>query len=398
MTRFSSFQSSYGGGDDQSVSRTLLCHVGGVPDEATGGGDLARITVDVPGRPYPVVIGRGALQDLPRLVKEMGVTAAAVVTDRTLAGLWGGVLQDGLTGYGLTAWIHAVEPGERAKSLTELERVLNFLEASSIDRRGVVIALGGGTVGDLAGFAAAVWLRGIRCVQVPTTLLAIVDSSIGGKTGVNLGRTKNAVGAYWQPALVVSDLALLETLPNTDYLAAFGEIVKYAVAMDCRLAEWLEADAESLLNRSSEALEPVVARCVELKAKVVAADEREGGLRAILNYGHTVGHAVESASAYTAAHGRAVALGMEAAARISLEMGLCDSALVGRQAAMMDRFGLPGELPPVTSEAVLAAVPRDKKSVGGRVPWVLPREMGRAQLGIKVPAETLARVVRALLP
>jgi len=358
---------------------------------------VARITVDVPGRPYPVVIGRGALQDLPRLVKEMGVTAAAVVTDRTLAGLWGGVLQDGLTGYGLTAWIHAVEPGERAKSLTELERVLNFLEASSIDRRGVVIALGGGTVGDLAGFAAAVWLRGIRCVQVPTTLLAMVDSSVGGKTGVNLGRTKNAVGAYWQPALVVSDLAL-ETLPKTDYLAAFGEIVKYAVAMDCRLAERLEADAEALLNRSSEALEPVVARCVELKAKVVAADEREGGLRAILNYGHTVGHAVESASAYAAAHGRAVALGMEAAARISLEMGLCDSALVARQAALIERFGLPGELPPVTSEAVLAAVPRDKKSVGGRVRWVLPREMGRAQLGITVPAETLARVVRALLP
>jgi len=359
---------------------------------------VARITVDVPGRPYPVVIGRGALQDLPRLVKEMGVTAAAVVTDRTLAGLWGGVLHDGLAGYGLTAWIHSVEPGERAKSLTELERVLNFLEASSIDRRGVVIALGGGTVGDLAGFAAAVWLRGIRCVQVPTTLLAMVDSSVGGKTGVNLGRTKNAVGAYWQPALVVSDLALLETLPKTDYLAAFGEIVKYAVAMDCRLAERLEADAEALLNRSSEALEPVVARCVELKAKVVAADEREGGLRAILNYGHTVGHAVESASAYTAAHGRAVALGMEAAARISLEMGLCDSALVARQAALIERFGLPGELPPVTSEAVLAAVPRDKKSVGGRVRWVLPREMGRAQLGITVPAETLARVVRALLP
>jgi len=343
------------------------------------------------------VIGRGALQDLPRLVKEMGVTGAAVVSDRTVAGLWGGVLQDGLTGYGLTAPMHAVEPGERAKSLTELEHVLNFLEDSGIDRRGVVIALGGGTVGDLAGFASAVWLRGIRCVQVPTNLLAMVDSSVGGKTGVNLGRTKNAVGAYWQPALVVSDLALLETLPEADYLAAFGEIVKYAVAMDCRLAERLEADAEPLRNRSTEALEPVVARCVELKAKVVAADEREGALRAILNYGHTVGHALESASGYRAVHGRAVALGMEAAARISHEMGLCDSALVGRQAALMEQFGLPGELPPVTPEAVLAAAPHDKKRVAGTVRWVLPREMGRAQIGIKVPAEIFARVVRALL-
>ena len=359
---------------------------------------MARTTVEVPGRPYPVVIGRGALQELPRLVKGVGATAAAVVTDRTVAGLWGEALQDGLTGCGLPASIHAVEPGERAKSLTELERVLNFLEASRIDRQGVVIALGGGTVGDLAGFAAAVWLRGVRCVQVPTTLLAMVDSSIGGKTGVNSARTKNAIGAFWQPALVVSDLAMLETLPDTDYLAAFGEIVKYAVAMDRRLAERLEADTEPLLNRSTDALEPVVARCVELKAKVVAADEREGAVRAILNYGHTVGHAVESASGYTAAHGRAVALGMEAAARVSLEMGLCDTALVDRQAALMDRFGLPGELPPVNSDAVLAAVPRDKKSVAGSVRWVLPREIGRAQLGMRVPAEILARVVRALLP
>ena len=336
--------------------------------------------------------------DLPRLVKEMGATAAAVVTDRTVGGLWGEALQDGLTGCGLPAGIHAVEPGERAKSLAELERVLDFLETSSIDRGGVVIALGGGTVGDLAGFAAAVWLRGIRYVQMPTNLLAMVDSSVGGKTGVNSARTKNAIGAFWQPALVVSDLALLETLPDADYLAAFGEIVKYAVAMDRGLAERLEADSEPLLRRSTEALEPVVARCVELKAKVVAADEREGALRAILNYGHTVGHAVETASGYTASHGRAVALGMEAAARISLEMGLCDTALVARQAALMQRFGLPGELPPVTSDAVLAAVPRDKKSVGGSVRWVLPREMGKAQLGMRVPAEIVASAVRALLP
>jgi len=336
--------------------------------------------------------------DLPRLVKEMGATAAAVVTDRTVGGLWGEALQDGLTGCGLPAGIHAVEPGERAKSLAELERVLDFLETSSIDRGGVVIALGGGTVGYLAGFAAAVWLRGIRYVQMPTNLLAMVDSSVGGKTGVNSARTKNAIGAFWQPALVVSDLALLETLPDADYLAAFGEIVKYAVAMDRGLAERLEADSEPLLRRSTEALEPVVARCVELKAKVVAADEREGALRAILNYGHTVGHAVETASGYTASHGRAVALGMEAAARISLEMGLCDTALVARQAALMQRFGLPGELPPVTSDAVLAAVPRDKKSVGGSVRWVLPREMGKAQLGMRVPAEIVASAVRALLP
>jgi len=245
----------------------------------------------------------------------MGVTAAAVVTDETVGRLWGEALQDGLARCGVRASTYAVQPGERAKTLAQLEQVVGFLESAAIDRRGVVIALGGGSVGDLAGFAAAVWLRGVRCVQVPTSLLAMVDSSIGGKTGVNSARTKNAIGAFWQPSLVVSDLAVLETLPEGDYRAAFGEIVKYAVAMDPELARRLESDGDGLLRRSEEALEPVVARCVELKAQVVAADEREGGFRAILNYGHTVGHAVESASGYAALHGRAVAFGMDAARR-----------------------------------------------------------------------------------
>jgi 3-dehydroquinate synthase len=359
---------------------------------------LARITVEVPGHPYPVLVGRGALQELPRLVREMGATAAAAITDATVGRLWGGAVQDGLSGCGVRTSIFAVEPGEHSKTLAALERVLGFLETAGIDRRGVVVALGGGTVGDLAGFAAAVWLRGVRCVQVPTTLLAMVDSSIGGKTGVNSARTKNAIGAFWQPALVLSDLALLETLPEADYEAAFGEIVKYAVAMDGQLADRLEGHAEALLRRSQQELEPVVARCVELKAKVVAADEREGGLRAILNYGHTVGHAVESASAYTAAHGRAVAFGMEAAARIGVEMGMCDTALVRRQAKLIEGFGLPGDLPSLTAETVLAAIPRDKKGVGGRVRWVLPREIGKARVGVEVPGEMVVAVVRALLP
>ncbi|HEY4027181.1 MAG TPA: 3-dehydroquinate synthase family protein, partial [Candidatus Dormibacteraeota bacterium] len=238
---------------------------------------------------------------------------------------------------------------------------------------------------------------GVRCVHVPTTLLAMVDSSVGGKTGVNSARTKNAIGAYWQPAAVVSDLAVLSTLPESEYLAAFGEIVKYAVAMDRELGERLEADRDALLARSSVALEPVIARCVELKAKVVAADEREGGPRQILNYGHTVGHAVESASGYAAAHGRAVALGMEAAARIAAALGRCPPGLVAAQDALLEAFALPGQLPSVTADAVLAAVPRDKKSRAGTVRWVLPREMGRAQVGVEVPDEVVSAVVRSLL-
>ncbi|HXM55630.1 MAG TPA: 3-dehydroquinate synthase [Candidatus Dormibacteraeota bacterium] len=356
------------------------------------------MTVELPQRPYPVLIGHGALQELPRLVRELGATAAAVVADAAVAEPWGAAVRDGLTGAGVRTEMLTLAGGEAAKTLAGLARVLEFLETSAIDRHGVVVALGGGTVGDLAGFAAAVWLRGIRCVQAPTTLLAMVDASVGGKTGVNTTRAKNAVGAYWQPSAVVADLAALETLPEGEYLAAFGEIVKYAVAQDRELGERLEAERGGLLVRSPAALEPVVARCVELKAKVVAADEREGGPRQILNYGHTVGHALESASNYAAAHGRAVAFGIGAAARIAVELGVCGAELIDRQDAMLAAFGLPGELPVVTADAVLDAVPRDKKARGGSVRWVLPRELGRAQVGVEVPEPVVAGVVRSLLP
>ncbi|HZU19229.1 MAG TPA: 3-dehydroquinate synthase [Candidatus Dormibacteraeota bacterium] len=359
---------------------------------------MARVTVAVPGRPYPVLIGTGALQELPRVVRELGVSGAAVVTDRTLEGTWGGAVRDALNGLGVRASLLAVEPGERAKTLDGLAQVLRFLEDEALDRQGVVVAVGGGTVGDLAGFAAAVWLRGVRHVQVPTTLLAMVDSSVGGKTGVDTARTKNAIGAVWQPSAVISDLAVLATLPEEDYLAAFGEIVKYAVAMDGALADRLQGFREGLLARSTAALEPVVARCVALKAGVVAEDEREAGPRAILNYGHTVGHALEAASGYRVAHGRAVAFGMRAAARIAARLGRCAPELVHRQDELLAGFGLPGRLPPVALTELLAAIPRDKKRRAGRVRWVLPEELGRARVGLEVPDQVVAEVVGALVP
>jgi 3-dehydroquinate synthase len=359
---------------------------------------VARVTVAIPRAHYPVLVGRGAIQELPRLARDLGVTAAAMIVDSSVGEFWAQPVQDGLTGGGIRTEVYSSPAGEQSKSFDELERVLEFLERSEIDRRGLLVALGGGRIGDLAGFAAAVWLRGIRYVHVPTTLLAMVDSSVGGKTGINSARAKNAVGAFWQPCSVLSDLATLDTLPETEYLSAFGEVVKYAVAMDRELGERLEGLAPDLLRRSGAALEPVVARCVELKAKVVASDEREAGPRAILNYGHTVGHALESASAYSAMHGRAVAMGMRAAAGIAAEMGLCDRALLSSQEALLRRFDLPGALPQVSAEAVLAAISRDKKSVAGSVRWVLPREMGSAQIGVSVPPEVVARVVRALLP
>jgi 3-dehydroquinate synthase len=356
------------------------------------------VTVRVPGHGYPVLVGRGALLELPRMVRELGSSTAAVVTDDQVGPQWAQTVVESLTGVGVRAHQLAVEAGEASKSLTTLERVLGFLEDIELDRSGMVIALGGGTVGDLAAFAAAVWLRGVRCIQVPTTLLAMVDSGVGGKSGVNTARTKNAIGSITQPAAVVSDLATLATLPEDQYLAAFGEVAKYAVALDARLADQLEGESASLLARRDEALDPVVTRCVELKARIVAADERETGQRALLNYGHTVGHALENASGYAAVHGRAVAFGMRAAARIAARRDLCGEDVVERQDRLLETFGLPGPLPQVGAESVLAAIPRDKKSQGGRARWVLPRELGKAEFGISVPDQVVSEVVRCLLP
>jgi 3-dehydroquinate synthase len=359
---------------------------------------MPRVIVKVPGRPYPVLVGQGALQELPQVVRELGASAVAVVTDLRVGESWGQVVRDALGGLGIHTSLLAVEPGEQTKTLDGLAQVLGFLEEVGLDRQGVVVALGGGTVGDLAGFAAAVWLRGVRYVQVPTTLLAMVDSSVGGKTGVDTARVKNGIGAVWQPSAVVSDLATLTTLPEGDYLAAFGEIVKYAVAMDRELVGVLERSRAGLLARSPGALEPVIARCVELKAGVVAEDEREVGPRAILNYGHTIGHALESASGYRAVHGRAVAFGMRAEARIAARVGRCDPDLVRRQDELLGEFGLPGSLPSVPLSALLSAIPRDKKRRAGRVRWVLPEELGRARVGLEVADDVVAEVVRDLVP
>jgi 3-dehydroquinate synthase len=358
---------------------------------------LAQVMVRVPGGDYPVVVGEGAIHELPGLVRDLAPTGVAMVTDRTVGSLWAEPVLAGLQEIGLECPVYEVEPGEPAKTLAVLEEVLTFLEDVRLDRRGLVIALGGGTVGDLAGFASAVWLRGVRCLQIPTTLLAMVDSSIGGKTGINTARAKNAVGSFWQPVGVVSDLAMLATLPEGELTSAFGEVIKYGLSLDAKLVDTLRAERQLLQARDPEVLEPVVIRCVELKAGVVGADEREQGRRAILNYGHTTGHAIEGASGYRAMHGRAVAQGMRVAARLGVELGLCDHRVLEVHEELLGAYALPGPLPAVRPEAVLAVLPRDKKANGGQIGWVIPREVGRAQVDVRVPQETVARVLREVL-
>jgi 3-dehydroquinate synthase len=298
---------------------------------------------------------------------------------------------------GLKTAIHAIPAGERSKSMAQLQAVLSFLERQQLDRGGCVIAVGGGTVGDLAGLAAAMWQRGVRLVAVPTTLLAMVDSSIGGKTGVNGRRSKNAIGAFWQPSAVVSDLAAIETLPAASYRDAFAEVVKYAVAMDRGLFDLLQRNAPRLAERDPSMLQRVVFRCVAAKALVVAKDERDRGPRAILNYGHTAGHALEAATGFRVSHGRAVAFGMRVVADIAVAMDLCSERVAESQDALLEAFGLPDRPPHADPRRVLAAIALDKKARRGKVAWVMPRRIGHAEVGHAVPGALVRRVVTKAL-
>jgi 3-dehydroquinate synthase len=345
---------------------------------------------------YPVLIGTNIHRELRSVVARLEPTGAVIVTDTNVRP-WAAKVAKTVKRAGHKTAILTVPAGERTKSMAQLENVLAFLEKQRIDRGGVVIAVGGGTVGDLAGLAAAIWQRGIRLVSVPTTLLAMVDSSIGGKTGVNGSRSKNAIGAFWQPSAVISDLACLETLPLRNYRDAFAEVVKYAVAMDRGLFDLLESEQERLLEADSQVLQRVVFRCVAAKALVVAKDERERGPRAILNYGHTAGHALETAAGYRISHGRAVAFGMRVAARISLSMGLCSKRLVDSQDELLSTFGLPDRVPHVDAGRVLAAIPRDKKARRGKVAWVMPRRLGHAEIGHSVPSVLVRRAITKAL-
>ena len=353
---------------------------------------MVRLILDSSSGGYPVLIGSNLQRDLRNVITRLDPTAAAIVTDSNVRP-WALKVAKAIKRAGLKTSIHVIPASERSKSMAQLQGVLSFLERQRIDRSGCVIAVGGGMVGDLAGFAASVWQRGVRLVAVPTTLLAMVDSSIGGKTGVNGRRSKNAIGAFWQPSAVISDIAAIETLPEPAYRDAFAEVVKYAVAMDRGLFELLQRNSPRLVERDPSMVERVVFRCVAAKALVVAKDERERGPRAILNYGHTAGHALEAATGFRVTHGRAVAFGMRVAARIALSMELCSKRLVDSQDELLDSFGLPDLPPRADPKRVLAAISLDKKARRGKVVWVMPRRLGHAEIGHLVPATLVRRVV-----
>ena len=353
---------------------------------------MVRLIIDSPSGGYPVLIGTSLARELRNVVARLDPTGAAIVTDSNVRP-WANKVAKTIKRAGLKTAIHAVPASERSKSFAQLDDVLGFLERERLDRGGIVIAVGGGTVGDLAGFAASIWQRGVRLVAVPTTLLAMVDSSIGGKTGVNGRRSKNAIGTFWQPSAVISDLAALETLPDPSYREAFAEVVKYAVAMDKGLFDLLQRNTPRLVDRDLSLLERVVFRCVAAKALVVAKDERDRGPRAILNYGHTAGHALEAATGFRVSHGRAVAFGMRVAARIAVSMDLCSKRVAESQDELLESLGLPDRAPRADAKRVLAAIAVDKKARRGKVAWVMPRRIGHAEIGHAVPGALVRRVL-----
>ncbi len=342
-----------------------------------------RISVELGERHYDVHVGSGSLANTGDVIAALGSPGpVVVVSDSRVEGIWGETMRRALApltnaGWPTPRWL-LLPPGESHKGVEEVVRIWDAALELGADRRLVIIAFGGGVVGDMAGFAAATLLRGVRLVMVPTTLLAQVDSSVGGKTGFNRPQGKNLVGAFHQPAAVVADSDLLATLDERDYRAGLGEVIKYGAVLDEELFQTLTRERDALDRRDTVVLDEVVARCCAIKAKVVVADEREAGVRQVLNFGHTVGHAVEKLGDYRRhRHGEAVAIGMVAAARIGAHLGVTEPGTTERLAELLRAFGLAVELPADMGRAELtAAVGFDKKRVGTAVRWILCPRMG----------------------
>ena len=363
--------------------------------------DRETVRVELGPRSYDVVVGAGLVAEAGRLMAPLlAGRSAVVITDRVVAGLYLDATLDALRTAGFAPSHLIVESGEHSKDLATLGGVLENILGRRIERSTALVALGGGVVGDLTGFAASILLRGIPFVQIPTTLLAQVDSGVGGKTGVNSALGKNLIGTFYQPRLVLADVATLDTLPLRERRAGYAEVVKYGLIDDPAFFAWLEQNDAALLDGDPDALRTAVAHSCRAKARIVAADERESGNRALLNLGHTFAHALEAEAGYDGSllHGEAVAYGIVLAHRLSAALGLCSEGDAARVAAHFRAVGLPGEadaLPAIrwNSAALIERMKHDKKVRDGRMTFVLTRGIGRAFLSRDVPLDALRTVL-----
>ncbi len=360
--------------------------------------DTLLVPIALGDRSYDIHIGSGLLADPASWAGLPASADALIVSNTTVAPLYAEALAAPLRQRHRRVLQLALPDGEEHKTAAVLEQVYDTLLGAGCDRKTVLYALGGGVVGDMTGFAAACYMRGVPFVQVPTTLLAQVDSSVGGKTAINHPLGKNMIGAFYQPARVLCDLDLLATLPAREFSAGLAEVIKYGPIADVEFLAWIEANLDALMARDRAALAHAVKRSCEIKAWVVGQDEREGGLRAILNFGHTFGHAIETGLGYGAwLHGEAVGCGMVLAAELSARLGLVDAALVPRLQALCCRAGLPVTAPPLSAlpiERWMALMRVDKKAEGGEIRFVVIDGLGRAAMR-PAPDALVADVIRA---
>jgi 3-dehydroquinate synthase len=364
-------------------------------NQAANPAGTAHVAVATPDKSYDIQIARGLLQASESWAGLPRAAHAVVVSNATVHGLYGQALAQALAPHYKRQSQVLLPDGEQHKTWQSLNLIFDHLLAAECDRKTVLFALGGGVVGDMTGFAAATYMRGVPFVQVPTTLLAQVDSSVGGKTAINHPLGKNMIGAFYQPERVICDLATLDSLPPRELGAGLAEIIKYGPIADAAFLDWLESNLDALLARDPAALAHAVKRSCQIKAWVVGQDERESGLRAILNFGHTFGHAIEAGLGYGAwLHGEAVACGMLMATALSAELGLVPAAFVARMQTLLARAGLPTLAPPMPLARWFELMRVDKKAADGEIRFVLIESIGRAAMR-GAPDDVVARVIAA---
>lgn len=353
---------------------------------------MQTLSVNLGPRSYPIHVGTGLLENTGEFLQQAGLRGKiAIVTNPTVAQLYLDVMNDALVQTGFEVTPVLLPDGEEHKSPQSLNAIYDRLIDARFERKSSVLALGGGVIGDLAGFAAATYLRGVPYVQVPTTLLAQVDSSVGGKTGINHQDGKNLIGAFYQPKLVVIDVAVLDTLPRKELTAGLAEVIKYGIIEDAELFQLLEQRIEQVIGLDRELLEKIIVASCAIKARVVEADEREEDYRAVLNFGHTIGHALEAATNFRQfLHGEAVGIGMVKATALSLRQGLCDSQSLDRVTGLVRQAGLPTAIPPqVSLQSLIQAMELDKKVAGGKVKFVMCQGIGKTCFHWMAPEEIL---------
>jgi 3-dehydroquinate synthase len=363
---------------------------------------MPNIRVNLPQAAYAIAIANDSLQHLGSQLKQLNLgNEVLVISNPEIFAHYGETCLDSLKKAGFEPYSHLIPGGESYKHLQSIQGIYDTAQANHLERSSTFVALGGGVIGDMTGFAAATWLRGVNFVQVPTSLLAIVDASVGGKTGVNHPQGKNLIGAFYQPKLVAIDPNLLRTLPLKEFRAGMAEVIKYGVIWDADLFTTLEQhpQLDSLEHMGDTLLETIITRSCQAKADVVGQDEKEAGLRAILNYGHTIGHAVESLTHYQQfVHGEAVAIGMVAAGKIAVTMNLWTQQEADRQNALIVKAGLPTEIPPEIAIAdILETIKSDKKVTSGKVRFILPTAIGKVTITDQVTPEIIIQALSSKL-